>query len=116
MTVTLKTLLADARQGIPEQRPQQVKQRIEAREPLALIDVRDPDEYRDGAIEPATNISRGFLGMRFREVRLRRDPDCPLCGVSPSIIDLSGHAEGGELYCEAPAVAPAKEIEDRVAS
>jgi len=23
------------------------------------------------------------LGMRFREVRLRRDPNCPLCGTSP---------------------------------
>ena len=35
------------------------------------------------------------LGMRFREVRLRRDPDCPLCGSSPTIKDLSIHHEGG---------------------
>jgi len=36
------------------------------------------------------------LGMRFREVRLRRDPKCPLCGTSPTIKDLSIHrAEGG---------------------
>jgi len=46
------------------------------------------------------------LGMRFREVKLRRDPKCPLCGEHPSITDLSihrgaveacaadGHAEG----------------------
>jgi adenylyltransferase/sulfurtransferase len=32
------------------------------------------------------------LGMRFREVRLRRDPKCPLCGDSPVIRDLSIHA------------------------
>jgi sulfur-carrier protein adenylyltransferase/sulfurtransferase len=31
------------------------------------------------------------LGMRFREVRLRRDPKCPLCGTAPSITDLSIH-------------------------
>ena len=35
------------------------------------------------------------LGMRFREVRLRRDPKCPLCGTSPTIKDLSIHHEGG---------------------
>ena len=32
------------------------------------------------------------LGMRFREVRLRRDPKCPLCGEAPVIRDLSLHA------------------------
>jgi adenylyltransferase/sulfurtransferase len=39
------------------------------------------------------------LGMRFREVRLRRDPGCPLCGVAPSITDLSGHPFD-DLACE----------------
>jgi adenylyltransferase/sulfurtransferase len=34
------------------------------------------------------------LGMRFREVKLRRDPNCPLCGTSPTIKDLSIHAAG----------------------
>lgn len=33
------------------------------------------------------------LGMRFREVRLRRDPNCPLCGDSPAITDLSIHMD-----------------------
>jgi adenylyltransferase/sulfurtransferase len=36
------------------------------------------------------------LGMRFREVRLRRDPKCPLCGEHPTIRDLSIHAETAE--------------------
>jgi len=35
------------------------------------------------------------LGMRFREVKLRRDPKCPLCGQHPSITDLSIHRDGG---------------------
>ena len=36
------------------------------------------------------------LGMRFREVRLRRDPKCPLCGTAPTIKDLSIHRGGGD--------------------
>ena len=39
------------------------------------------------------------LGMRFREVKLRRDPNCPLCGTSPTIKDLSIHMSGGAT-CE----------------
>ena len=39
------------------------------------------------------------LGMRFREVKLRRDPKCPLCGTSPTIKDLSIHMEGSAA-CE----------------
>ena len=62
---TLKEMLADARSVVPEQGPAEVKKRIDAGEPLVLIDVRDPDEYRDGFIEPATNISRGFLEFRI---------------------------------------------------
>jgi adenylyltransferase/sulfurtransferase len=42
------------------------------------------------------------LGMRFREVRLRRDPNCPLCGTSPTIKDLAIHRAGGAAACEAP--------------
>ncbi len=39
------------------------------------------------------------LGMRFREVKLRRDPKCPLCGTNPTIKDLSVHAEAGAAAC-----------------
>ena len=40
------------------------------------------------------------LGMRFREVRLRRDPKCPLCGSAPSITDLTIHRNGAGGTCE----------------
>ncbi len=39
------------------------------------------------------------LGMRFREVKLRRDPKCPLCGEHPSITDLSIHRAGAAGAC-----------------
>jgi adenylyltransferase/sulfurtransferase len=42
------------------------------------------------------------LGMRFREVRLRRDPKCPLCGDAPVIRDLSIHAAGDEACAPPP--------------
>ena len=43
------------------------------------------------------------LGMRFREVKLRRDPKCPLCGESPTIKDLSIHAAGAAACAPAGA-------------
>ena len=62
---TLKEMLGEARQVIPEQPPAELKKRLDAGEPVVVIDVRDPDEYRDGSIENATNISRGFLEFRI---------------------------------------------------
>jgi len=41
------------------------------------------------------------LGMRVREVKLRRDPKCPVCGEHPSITDLSIHREGAAAACAA---------------
>ena len=65
---TLKEMLAEARQVIPEQPPAELKKRLDAGEPVVVVDVRDPDEYRDGSIEAATNISRGFLEFRIGTV------------------------------------------------
>jgi molybdopterin/thiamine biosynthesis adenylyltransferase/rhodanese-related sulfurtransferase len=73
---TLKDMLAEARQVVPEQGPAEVKKRLDAGEPVVLVDVRDPDEYRDGHIEPAANISRGFLEFRIGTVA--SDPQTPL--------------------------------------
>ncbi len=40
------------------------------------------------------------LGMRFREVKLRRDPNCPVCGTSPTIKDLTIHMDGHGGACD----------------
>jgi len=42
------------------------------------------------------------LGMRFREVKLRRDPKCPLCGENPTIRDLSIHRGDAAACAAAP--------------
>jgi molybdopterin/thiamine biosynthesis adenylyltransferase/rhodanese-related sulfurtransferase len=62
---TLKEMLGDARQIIPEEGAADVQRRLKSGEPVAIIDVRDPDEHRDGYIEGASNISRGFLEFRI---------------------------------------------------
>jgi adenylyltransferase/sulfurtransferase len=38
------------------------------------------------------------LRMSFRQLRLRRDPECPVCGDAPSILDLVDY----ERHCGAP--------------
>ncbi len=65
---TLKEMITEARQVVPEEGPADLQRRLRAHEPVAVIDVRDPDEYRDGHIEGATNISRGFLEFRVGSV------------------------------------------------
>ena len=38
------------------------------------------------------------LGMRFREMKLRKDPDCPVCGEHPTITEYIDYVE----FCAAP--------------
>jgi molybdopterin/thiamine biosynthesis adenylyltransferase/molybdopterin converting factor small subunit len=39
------------------------------------------------------------LGMEFRQVKVRRDPNCPVCGDDPSVTDLIDYHE----FCGVPA-------------
>ena len=73
---TLKEMIAEARQVVPEESPADLQRRLKSGEPVTVIDVRDPDEYRDGHIEAATNISRGFL--EFRVGTVATDPHAPV--------------------------------------
>ena len=73
---TLKQMLAEARQVIPEQGPAELKKRLDAGEPVVVVDVRDPDEYRDGHIEGSANISGGFLEFRIGTVA--PEPSTPI--------------------------------------
>src|SRR5438132_7583752 len=73
---TLKDMLGEARQVVPEEGPAEVARRLAAGEKIVVIDVRDPDEFRDGHLEAATNISRGFL--EFRVGTAVTDPSTPV--------------------------------------
>lgn len=39
------------------------------------------------------------LSMKFREMKVRKDPGCPLCGEHPTVTDLIDY----EFFCAAPA-------------
>ena len=45
------------------------------------------------------------LRMRFRELKLRKDPDCPVCGDSPTVTELIDY----EQFCGITPAAPAPE-------
>ena len=47
------------------------------------------------------------LAMRFREIRIRRDLDCPLCGAQPTITTLLDYEEFCELDTAALAASAA---------
>ncbi|HJR51448.1 MAG TPA: molybdopterin-synthase adenylyltransferase MoeB, partial [Gemmatimonadales bacterium] len=72
---------------------------------IGLVQATETIKLLLGIGEPLIGrlLTYDALGMRFREVKLRRDPGCPLCGVAPTIKDLSGHSADENLYCEAPA-------------
>jgi len=65
---------------------------------IGLIQATEAVKLVLGKGEPLIGrlLTYDALGMRFREVRLRRDPKCPLCGESPTIRDLSIHAATAE--------------------
>src|SRR5256712_5454147 len=73
---TLREMLAEARQVVPEEGPEDLQRRLKSDAPPAVIAGRDPDEYRDGHIEAASNISRGFL--EFRIGGAVSDPSTPI--------------------------------------
>jgi adenylyltransferase/sulfurtransferase len=50
------------------------------------------------------------LGMHFRELTLRKDPDCPLCGRAPSITALIDYDE----FCGAGAAGGEAEMSDEI--
>ena len=53
---------------------------------IGLVQATEAVKVLLGIGEPLIGrlLTYDALGMRFREVRLRRDPKCPLCGTSPS--------------------------------
>lgn len=67
MAKTYKQLMDEARQVIPEVSIDEVKNRLERGEKWTLLDVREREEYREGHLEDAISLPRGFLEMRVEE-------------------------------------------------
>jgi adenylyltransferase/sulfurtransferase len=67
MAKTFKELMGEARDSVPETAPEDVKRRLDAKDRVALIDVREREEYREGHLPGALSLPRGFLEMRVED-------------------------------------------------
>jgi sulfur-carrier protein adenylyltransferase/sulfurtransferase len=59
--------MEEARQVIPEAPVEEVKTRLDRGEQWTLLDVRERDEYREGHLEGALSLPRGFLEIRVED-------------------------------------------------
>ncbi len=64
MPTTYADLFANVRKTTKEVALDALKARLEAKEPLVLLDVREKEEYRAGFIPGAVSIPRGFLEIQ----------------------------------------------------
>jgi sulfur-carrier protein adenylyltransferase/sulfurtransferase len=64
---TYTDLIASVRKEVKEVSLEEVKRRLDAREPYVLLDVREKDEYRAGYIPGAVSIPRGFLEIQVEQ-------------------------------------------------
>ncbi|MDB4936530.1 MAG: Sulfur carrier protein adenylyltransferase ThiF [Labilithrix sp.] len=61
---TYTDLIANVRKETKEVSLDELKRRLEAKEPITLLDVREKEEYRAGFIPGALSIPRGFLEIQ----------------------------------------------------
>lgn len=77
--ITGEELVDKLRQEIPEVDVYELSRRMERGE-IALIDIRERDEWSQGRVEDATHISRGFLELEIENHYFDRDqPLAILC-------------------------------------
>jgi molybdopterin/thiamine biosynthesis adenylyltransferase/rhodanese-related sulfurtransferase len=67
MPKSYKEIMNEARTLVPEFSPAEVKQKLDRGEKPLLLDVREKEEYRDGHLEGALSLPRGFLEIRVEE-------------------------------------------------
>ena len=86
MPTTYTDLIADIRKRTKQVSLEELKRRMDAREKLTLVDVREKDEWRGGYIPGAVSLPRGFLEIqaeqklpdaRERNLSLTANPGTP---------------------------------------
>ena len=73
MAQTFPQLLRSVKRGINEVTVADTKQALAGNAPPRLVDVRERDEYEEGAIGGAVHIPRGFLELRIENAVPDRD-------------------------------------------
>ena len=81
MAKTFKQLMEEARREIPEVSVEDVRQRLARDHAATLLDVREKEEYREGHLQGAVSLPRGFLEIRVEEtVPDKQAPIIAYCG------------------------------------
>ena len=81
MAKTFKDLMEEARQQVPEWSIDQVKAHLANGNDYVLLDVREKEEYREGHLDRALSLPRGFLEMRVEQaVPDKATPIVAYCG------------------------------------
>lgn len=68
MATTLEAMVAAAKTVVPALTAEQVQAKVQAGEPLVILDVREKDEYDQGHITQARLLPRGLLEFRINDV------------------------------------------------
>lgn len=76
MPITYKQIMDEARRLVPEVSVEDVRSRTGNGTSVTVLDVREKDEYRDGHLNGAISLPRGFLEMRVEEAV--PDKDAPI--------------------------------------
>src|SRR6202161_1113608 len=67
MPTTYTDLISEVRKRTRQVSLEELKRRLEAREKLTLLDVREKDEWRGGYIPGAVSLPRGFLEIQAEQ-------------------------------------------------
>ena len=68
MATTLEAMVAAAKAVVPALTAEQVQVKVQAGEPLVILDVREKDEYDQGHIAQARLLPRGLLEFRINDI------------------------------------------------
>ena len=67
MAKTYKQIMDEARRDVPEASVEDVRKRVGREKGVTVLDVREKEEYREGHLDGAISLPRGFLEMRVEE-------------------------------------------------
>lgn len=67
MAKTFKQLMEEARRAVPEVSVEQVRDRVQRSHDATVLDVREKEEFREGHLQGAVSLPRGFLEIRVEE-------------------------------------------------
>jgi rhodanese-related sulfurtransferase len=102
MAQTYSDLMADVRKTVKTVTLEEIKRRLDAKEPMVLLDVREKEEVRAGFIPGAVSVPRGFLEIQIEgKIADKNAPIVAYCaGGTRSALAAKTLAELGYTHVE----------------